>query len=111
MNSDIRIKIKEKNNVYKTCDPTEFSQLNNTSEELVMSIEESRSKYFVYLSSKLSDLSTPIKICWSILRSFFYLIFYLKTLAVPPVLVNEKYITEVKNKCDYFNIFFAKQPS
>ena len=76
INDDIEIKIKEKNNVYQKCvtnpqDLTAFSQFNNTSEELVQAIIEYRNKYFVYLSNKLVDLTTLIKSCWSILRSFF----------------------------------------
>ena len=71
MNDDIINKIKEKNNVYKTHDSIEFSQFNNSSEELVVSNEESRNKYFMNLSNKLTQLSTPIRLYWSVLRSFF----------------------------------------
>ena len=110
MNDDIINKIKENNNVYKTHDPIEFSQFNNSSEELVMSNEESRNKYFMNLPNKLAQLSTPIRLYWSVCGLFLY-DFLPKTLVVPPVFVNEKYITEVKDKCDYFNRFFANQPS
>ena len=101
------VKLKLKKSAYKkyvtnTNDPTAFPQLSNSSEELVMTFEESRNKYFMYLSNKLPNPLTPVKSYWSILLSF---LFDMKTPVAPPIYVNGKFITEIKDKCDYFSDF------
>ena len=67
-------------------------------------------KNWLRLSRNLEiiDRSTPVKSYWSILQSF---LSDKKIPVAPPIFVNGKFITEIKDKYDCFNIFFANQCS
>ena len=71
-------------------------------------ISNSQSSYYDRLSKKLSDPKTSPKAYWHILKSFFG---DKKVPIIPPLLYNNKYITDFKDKANLFNIHFSSQCS
>ena len=58
------------------------------------------------MSAKLPDPSTPSKSYWSILKTF---VNGQKNSVILPLLVNDKFVTNVLEKANLFNDFFSKQ--
>ena len=54
------------------------------------------------------DLTTGLKTYWSLLKT---LLNNKKILRIPPLLQDNKYVTDLKKKAELFNLFFAKQCS
>ena len=71
-------------------------------------IEESKEKYYVRLSKKLLDPQTSPKSYWSILKTFLN---NKKIPCIPPLLHQDKFIIDFKDKAEMFNNFFADQCS
>ena len=55
---------------------------------------------------KLSDLKASAKTYWSILKSFYN---DSKIPLIPPLLVNNKFVSDFTEKSNLFNDFFATQ--
>ena len=69
-------------------------------------IEKSKSNCDAHVSEKLSDPMTSPKSYWYILKTFLNL---KKISCIPPLLHNDKFITNFEEKAEIFNNFFAKQ--
>ena len=111
VNNKIKSLIKNKNEYFKN-----YFNLNNSAsvrhleqmqEYLRRNIETSKQKYST-LSSKLTNKNTNPKCYWSILKSFLN---NKKIPCIPPLIYNNQFITDFKEKRELFNSFFAKQCS
>ena len=71
-------------------------------------IEESKNQYYTRLSHKLLDPKTSQKSYWSILKTFLN---NKKIPCIPPLLHQDKFVTDFKEKTNIFNNFFANQCS
>ena len=67
-------------------------------------IEESKEKYYVRLCKKLLDPQTSPKSYWSILKTFLN---NKKIPSIPPLLHQDKFIIDFKDKAEMFNNVFA----
>ena len=65
-----------------------------------------KEKYYHHLSFKLKNPNTSTKAYWSILKSFYN---DTKVSLVPPLLVNNKIVSDFTKKATLFNDFFATQ--
>ena len=73
-----------------------FKTLQN---QLNISIEESKEKYYTKLSSRSASPLTSRKTYWSILKSFLN---NKKSLCIPPLFHENKFITDFKEKAELF---------
>ena len=80
--------------------------LNNMRNIYTKLVEESKENYLKSLRSKLSNPKTSMKSYWSALKS---LLGGCKTTIIPPLNINNTFISDICEKCSLFNIFFAKQ--
>ena len=69
-------------------------------------ISDDKAKYFHNLGEKLTDSLIGTKTYWSILNKFMH---KNKIPFIPPILIYNKFITEVPNKSHLFNNFFSNQ--
>ena len=58
------------------------------------------------MSKRLNDPSTSAKSYWTILKTFYN---KRKIPLIPPLLVNNSFVTDFKEKADLLNDFFGKQ--
>ena len=65
-----------------------------------------KEEYYNNLSKKLNDPNTSAKTYWSILKSFYK---GNRGLLIPPLLVNNKILSDFIEKANLFNDFFASQ--
>ena len=65
-----------------------------------------KQKYLIDLGSKLADPSTGQKTYWKILNT---LLNKCKIPRIPPLFIQEKYVTDCKDKATLFNDFFTSQ--
>ena len=116
INKDLMSKkelIHVKNQAYKSYRQNKNNTFSVHQFELLQSklnflIEKSKSHYYARLSIKLSDPTTSPKSCWSIFKKFLN---NKKILCIPPLLHDDKFITNFKQKAEIFNSFFTKQCS
>ena len=80
-----------------------FEQMPGT---LRTSIEISKQKYYFKLSRKLAVNKINPKCYWSILKSF---LSNKKIPCIPPLIHNNQFVVDFKEKSELFNSFFAKQ--
>ena len=71
-------------------------------------IEDSKQKYFLRLSQKLTNIEKSTKAYWALLKIFPK---NRKIPAIQPLFHNKKSTTDFKEKAELFNSFFAKQCS
>ena len=71
-------------------------------------IEISKERYLSKLATKLTNDSINPKCYWSILKTFLN---KKKVPCIPPLIHNNQFITDFKEKSELFNSFFAKQCS
>ena len=69
-------------------------------------ISDSKSLYYKKLGNKLNNPNTAPKTYWSILNRF---LGNSKVPSIPPLLVNNKFITDFVLKANIFNDYFALQ--
>ena len=69
-------------------------------------IDQSKRKYYENMSRHLSDKSLNLKRYWSLLKT---LLNGKKIPCIPPLYHNNKFISEIKAKCELFNSYFAGQ--
>ena len=86
----------------------DFLILDSVSRHLNDQIELAKQNYYDNLSNKLINPSTSQKKYWTLLKT---LINGKKVPVIPPLLVNDSYISNFKEKANEFNIFFANQCS
>ena len=113
INKDIKQLILDKNHAYKSYIRNDkslqfFNQFQFLQTKLSSLIEESKNQYYTCLSHKLLDPKISQKSYWSILKIFLN---DNKIPYIPPLLHQDKLITDFKEKANIFNNFFADQYS
>ena len=111
INKNIKQLILEKNQAYKSYlrSNKSFQFLNQfkfLQTKFSSLIEESKEKYYVRLSKKLLDPQTSPKSYLSILKTFLN---NKKIPCIPPLLHQDKFIIDFKDKAEMLNNFFADQ--
>ena len=71
-------------------------------------ISNNRKSYFLNLSNQLNDKCLNPKKYWTLLRSFYN---GRKVPLIPPILKGNKYVSDFKEKANYFNEFLGLQCS
>ena len=110
MNSEIKNLINEKNLAYKSYCPFNrdvflFEKFKFLQNKLNVPIENSKQKYYSKLSSKLANPATSSKTYWSILKTFLKN----KKDSLCTSSVSLLCLTNLKEKAELFNAFFANQ--
>ena len=113
INSNIKQLIQEKNDTYRIYilsdkNPQIFQKVKYLQTQLKNLIEHSQEKYYLRISNKLMNPMTSLKTYCSILKA---LLNNKKIPCIPPLLQDNKYVTDFKKKAELFDLFFAKQCS
>ena len=111
MTDSIKNKLKERAKLSKKYfkgakKDSDLVQINALSNECTKSILEAKEKYISQLSQKLIDPSTEPKTYWKIINRF---VNNKKTPIIPPLLVNNKIISNFSEKANLFNKYFASK--
>ena len=111
MNETIKLKIKAKDNMYNKYlqngrFESDFVLLETLITELNELIVTTKALYYENLGKKLNNPLVQAKTYWSILKTFYNC---KKIPLIPPLLVNDKFVTDMKTKADIFSKFFAEQ--
>ena len=73
--------------------------------EVSQLIEKSKDEYYYRLGKRLNDHSASAKSYWTILKTYNKR----RIPLIPPLLVNNSFVTDFKEKANLFNEFFFKQ--
>ena len=111
MNETSKLKIKAKDNMYNKYlqngrFESDFVLLETLITELNKLIVTTKVLYYENLGKKLNNPLVQAKTYWSILKTFYN---GKKIPLIPPLLVNDKFLTDMKMEADIFNKFFAEQ--
>ena len=111
MNEYIKRKIMDKKVACKSFNTNNknydaYLKLQTVSTELSEMILKQKDDYYCQLSDKLDDPKTSAKAYWSLLKTLYN---GKKIPLIPPILVNNKLISNFKEKANHFNAFFASQ--
>ena len=68
-------------------------------------IDDSKQKYVLRLTQKLTIFQKSTKAYWALLK---YFLNNRKILVIPPLFHNKKFVTDFKEKAEFFYSFFAK---
>ena len=102
--------IQEKNLFYKKYlkpnNQETFQAFSQIQERVRLAIEDSKKKYYEKLSNKLSNDKFNGKCYWTILKRFFN---GKKIPCIPPILHEDKFVTDFQVKSEIFNSQYAKQ--
>ena len=71
-------------------------------------ISNAKNLYYVNLAKKLNNPLLQVKTYWSILKTFYNNKIY-KIPLIPPLLINDKFVTNIQAKANIFNKFVADQ--
>ena len=85
---------------------SDFVLLETLITELNKLIATTKALYCENLGKKLNNPLVQAKTYWSILKTFYN---GKKIPLIPPLLVNNMFVTDIKTKADIFNKFFAEQ--
>ena len=104
-------KKKRKNNFYqvyvkKGSQETDSCALEESVRNLNDLILQTKTSYYENLGKKFNDSTLQSKTYWSILKGFHN---GKRVPVIPPLLVNNKFVTDFKAKANIFNDFFNKQ--
>ena len=111
MNGNIRAKIKTKSLLFKQCMQnerfeSEFGLLKALITELNDLISSTKTLYYENLAKKLNNPLLQAKTYWSIFKTFYN---DKKIPLIPPLLIDDKFVTDIRTKANIFNKFFAEQ--
>ena len=111
MNETVQLKIKEKDTMYNKYIKngrleSDFVLLETLIIELNELTDTTKTLYYENLGKKLNNPLSQAKTYWSILKTFYN---GKKIPLIPPLLVNDEFVTDMKTKADIFNKFFAEQ--
>ena len=111
MNEKIKSKVKSKNQLFKvyienSSNEVDFLNLKNSIAELNKLISTTKTSYYENLGKKLNEATIQTKSYWTILKCFYD---KKKIPLIPPLLINDKFVTDIKTKANIFNKFFAEQ--
>ena len=90
----------------KSQDPTVFTELNKISSECWNLIINAKMGYIEKKCNALNDKNTDSKMYWTVLNNILHNI---KILSISPILTSGKTITNIVEKANLFNNFFASQ--
>ena len=77
--------------------------LHSSQQNLSKSTENAKNKYFSRISEKLNKPNTSTKCYWSLIKALLN-----KVASVPLIYDNNRYVTDLKEKCQLFNSYFSK---
>ena len=111
MNETTKSKMKVRNNLFKQYIQngrfeSDFTLIERLGNELSDLISQTKALYYENLARKLNNPLLQAKTYWSILKTFYY---DKKVPLIPPLLIDDKFITDIKTKANIFNKFFADQ--
>ena len=111
MNDFVKTKIKTKNILFKQCIKngqfeSDFLFLESIVNELNELISSTKALYYENLAKKINNPLLQVKTYWSILKTFYN---DKKIPLIPPLLVDDKFVTDIQMKANIFNKFFAEQ--
>ena len=69
-------------------------------------LSTTKTSYYKNHGKKLNDPTIQTKFYWTILKSFYN---NKKVPLIPPLLLNDKFVTDIKRKANAFKTFFAEQ--
>ena len=109
MNDYVKGKIKWKNQLYKTYAKNRYKcndyfQLQEATNVVSQVVSNRKQEYYNNIALKLNNSKTSAKTYWSILKTFYN---GKKIPVIPPLLINNKLVSNFKTKANHFNIFFA----
>ena len=99
MTKAIKDKINEKKSL---CKSKKFIELQNLAIDISEMISIRKDECYDHLSKKRNNPNTSVKTHWSILESFCK---GTKVLLIPPLLVNNKIVSDFTEKANLFNYF------
>ena len=111
MNETIKNKMKVRNDLFKQYIQngrfeSDFILIESGENELSDLISQTKALYYEILARKLNNPLMQAKTYWSILKTFYN---DKKVLLIPPLLIDDKFVTDIKTKANIFNKFFADQ--
>ena len=111
INEIIKSKMKIQNKLFKKYVQngrfeSDFIFLQSFVNELKELIYQTKALYYGNLAKKLNNPLLQTKTYWSILKTFYN---YKKIPLIPPFLIDDKFITDIKTKANIFNKLFAEQ--
>ena len=111
MNATIKNKMKVRKNLLKQYIQngrfeSDFILIERLGNELSDLICQTKALYYEKLAREPNNPLLPAKTYWLILKTFYK---GKKVSLIPPVLIDDKFITDIKTKANIFNKFFADQ--
>ena len=111
LNDHIKRLINLKNEIFKKYlkggrPDSVYENLQTITWDLTEAVSSSKNVYYGRLVNMLSDPNTSAKAYWSIIKTHFN---GKKVPIISPILVNNKLVTNFKDKANIFNDFFSKQ--
>ena len=111
MNEIIKSKIKTKDLLFKQYIQngrfeSDFLYLESLITEINGLISHTKALYYEKLAKKLNNPLLQAKTYWSILKTFYN---EKKIPIIPPLLINDNFVTDTQTKANIFNKFFAEQ--
>ena len=111
MNEIIKSKMKTRNKLFKQYVQngrfeSDFIFIESFVKELNELISHTKTLYYENLAKKLNNPLLQAKTYWSILKTFYN---DKKIPLIPPLLIDDKFITDIQTKANAFNKFFAEQ--
>ena len=111
IDKNLKNQLRRKNRLYKNYKrhgfrPDDKIRLERFREECCTNIEEAKTNYLNQLGYKLNDPSTPPKSYWKIITRVMN---KCRAPKIPPLLVNNQFVLDCKEKAKLFNKYFAAQ--
>ena len=111
MNETIKSKIKTRNKLYKQYIAngrfeSDFMMNETLITEINDLITSTNDLYYNNLAKRLNNSLLQAKTYWSILKTFYN---DKKIPIIPPLLIDDKFVTDIQTKANIFNKFFADQ--
>ena len=111
INNGLRRMIKRQNRQYKSfvkngCKVEDKIRVGNFRNECFEAINKAKNEYLEHMGTKLTNQQSSPKSYWKILKT---LINKSHVPRIPPILVNNKFIVNCKEKSDLFNAYFLSQ--
>ena len=111
MNGEIKSALRRKNRLYKKFtsgsmrnqDKTQLNEVTDFTQNLISSAKEN---YYMRIGEKLNNPAIGSKTYWSILNR---VLDKIKIPLIPPILFNNSFITDFKEKANIFNLYFVNQ--
>ena len=111
INKQLTTKLRKKNRLYRNYKKHGYKdedkeRLNAFREECQSDIEQAKSDYLTRLGNKLKNPLTPQKVYWKIVNKVMN---KCKSSRIPPLIVNNDFVTCCREKAKLFNDFFCNQ--